>query len=849
MAGPLDILRSIAGRGTGPQGGAPRTSLPAYTDEDARVMKKVTKSIEDIQKAVKASEGAWEKMGDARSLHAVQKTLKKLKDTQKDFNEVMRDGNSDIEARLDVYNKLAKAQGKHTEQIKASRREMNEAHGMAGRLLNVLDDMERNKGPIKLAAVMSDLSIVLKDVNEGFDQLARGGQLTDASLGGLAASTARYSANMRIAMIRAALLGYSAEDSNKAFATLTETYGGTADVAASLEERWTGLAKLGRISGLGITGVTDMMRQGYERLGETAEETGDAIARMVQITSQQNKMFGAGKVNTREFAQAVQSLAYSQGFYNQNTRILVETLGREIQTQLALGKSRKAATEGAVKNLQLAAKVNIRGVESFANTVRANYEQAKAKGPAAEAEFFANIREQYGAAGEEVEHLIKSTGLRGAEAFFTFENLVRGSSEMQSNMMETLRMSAFQGPGALMGFGLDMGEALRMTNQMDLMATKLNAVAAGSKDSLKNLFGKDVDLKDEKVKAFAKTLGEMGPATTVAQKQAMYTEYLGAGGIAEPMPGEAAGDILEKLLADTEGTGWFLTMSSMANVVKTFFASFPFAKTALVLGSLSLLRPALFKLLKAGGAGALLSRGATAVAGAGGRMAMMAGRAGVVGLALYTVGAGIKSLFDAADFGDMFQEGQAGFGAYLGVWAGSMLNKFGAGFSKEEIKKLALGTHKGKLTAVGDAFYDFYEKWWLDADYVGGFTNALKRLGAGMAGIIKEAWLNTKAAFGFGDEDRIKRVREGLLTGGPGPTSPEAAVFDTQEGDATTRADAAAPGSTSLPPRAAIAGTPARGSRSARATASLSGGHLILEVSNWEDVLAESQHNMAALAG
>ena len=107
-----------------------------------------------------------------------------------------------------------------------------------------------------------------------------------------------------------------------------------------------------------------------------------------------------------------------------------------------------------------------------------------------------------------------------------------------------------------------------------------------------------------------------------------------------------------------------------------------------------------------------------------------------------------------------------------------------------------------------------------------------------------------KAVFGFGDEERVERARAALLEGGKLALGGAGAkVFDTAEGNAKNNADRASPPSTSLPPRAAIAGTPAKGARSASATASLSGGHLILEVSNWEDVLAESQHNMAALAG
>jgi len=332
MAGPLDILRGLGGGGGG--GAAPRPTMDAFIPEGLkRELATIEAQIKDVGSAADKSAKSYRKLGDARALLPAKKALSALKEAQKSFEETMRSGTATVEDQAAAYDKLAKAQQKASGAMGRATFDMNEARGMMGRTKNMLDVLAAHKGLAILTAMAKDLTMVLGDVNSQFNILARSGQLADKSFMGLLKSTGMMAGEMRFAALQAAFMGISADDSNKAFVRLTETFGGTSDVASSLRSDWYEWSQLARTTGLSMGQMADLADQGFKRLGETIDETGNNIARTSDITHPLNARLSKGRVNTADFAKAINTLAYSQGFYNQNTRMVIESLGREMASQ------------------------------------------------------------------------------------------------------------------------------------------------------------------------------------------------------------------------------------------------------------------------------------------------------------------------------------------------------------------------------------------------------------------------------------------------------------------------------------------------------------------------------------
>jgi len=836
MAGPLDILRGLGGGGGGGGGGdAARTQLPAYSASDAKTLAQVVKSFKAITAEVNKGGKGWEKLGDARTLRQAHIALGLLRDAQKSFNKVMQDGSATMNARIAAYDKLAKAQKRSSDQLRKTEHDLNESRGMAGRFKNVLDELGRNKGLAILGALAKDLTMVFGDMNKQFDIMARSGQLTDTTFSGLAKTTGIMAYEMRTSMLSATLMGISADDSNKAFMKLTETFGGTLEVARSLGADWAEMAKLARMSGLGMTDMANLADQGFKRLGESIGTSMNNIVAMSKVTQELNMRFGKGKVNTKEFASAVNTLAYSSGFYNQNTKMVIETLAREISMQLALGKSRTAATESAVENLKLAGQVNIVGVQKFRKELLDQFNATK-EGSDERKAFVEKMTTDFGSEGELIVNMMKSGRLQTAEGLLTFQEVVKGSTKLQGSMLENMRVMALEGPQQLLAMGLDFGKALKMTAESNFMADKLSDIAKGEPGAVERLFSG----KGEKTAAQKKLIAELQAKPEMSRQEMMQKFYTTPG--AEALTKEAAKEagVTEKDWKDYvkgKGVGWFLGVTNILNTIGAFLSKMPTA-LGLVIAGLVMRKGMGSAIPGAGRAAGRFGAGmGTRDIGGGGRF----GRAGAAmgkGMratrgALNTTGGAMAATYLLTSQVTGWVEGWNKAGEILGKAEEHVTttDRLAAGLG-QAMENLSMGMLKAEDVAKGETgiqkfFYNLIAKPFetSDADLIA----------QGEAGQKKK----------MADDQK----RQALFAAQKADPAFKHITTPVVADEAEAQAKGGTPGSTSVPKPSAAAGQRSGGAKSGKATASISGGHLILEVSNWEDVLAGSLHNLSANAG
>ncbi len=789
MAGPLDILRSIAGTGQG--GRAPSPALPAYSAKDAGILKDVEKRMKNINAAVKKGASNWNQMADARALEGARKALKGLKTEQKAFNAVMRDGNATLEDRIEAYNKLADIRQKTTKAQRESAREFNENRGAAGRLKNVLDDLARHKGPALLAAAVKDLTLVFGDANKSFDIMARTGQLTDRTFGGLAKTTGMFSMQMRLAMIQASAMGIAGDDSNKAFAQLTETFGGTVEVAGSLRANWFEMAKLARVSGLGMTDMANLADQGYKRLGESVDTTMNNIVAMSKVTHELNGRFGKGSVNTREFANAVNTLAYSTGFYNQNTRVVIESLGREISAQLALGKSRTAATESAVTNLKMAGQVNIVGIDKFRQELIKQYNATEGDAEA-RAALITNMTERFGSEGELIVSMMEKGRLQTGKGLFAFQDIVKNSSALSASMLESMRVMALSGPSQLLAMGVDFNRALRMEAESNLMADKLQSIARGGTDKL---FTGDIISPEQSA-----LIRELRDNPTMSREGMLRRFYATGGSVdaAKKAMGDAditTGEPEWKDYVSGDGVGWFLGVTNVLGLVRDALTKMPVALGLVIAGLMS--RGALGKMISGGLGGGKMTRGLGGMAKTLGPIAVMTAQAFA------------------------WKEGWSNAAEIMGRSADAIgpLERIAAGASNA-VSQLTFGLVDAGRLARGETAL---QRALMPGQSFGEAATPEEKMKQEFEHSKKMGWTQATNLQEFSDERSAKR-----------------AVHEANMASATQGAAIAVPSQgKGESPKAGATPAPAGG---AIAKASISQGHLILDVVNWEDVLAQSQY-------
>jgi len=903
MAGPLDILRSMAGKHGAAR--APEIQLPGFDRAQAQNLRKIKDELAGMQSVMgdlyrsRAHESLGKLAEKARKLTPLKKAIKDLAEAQGEFNVVMSRGTSTIEQQVKAYDKLAKTKQKAT-------REINEQTGAFGRLKNVADDVfsEANVKAGVLAGLLKLVTQYIGRVNTGFELLARTGMAGDKTFGQLAATTGMFVLEMELASLNVARFGVSAKDSNAAFIKLTETYGGTAKTVDMLGEKWAGVGIIARMSGLGMVEVANLAQQGMTRLGESLDTTLDNVVHLTRATGEMNKRWGDGAVNTREFSKAVQSLAYSQNFFNQSTRMTIDTLEREVQTQLALGRSRTAAITKAQENLEIAGKVNIIGAIQLRDDVQRAYEAAKLQGKGRE--YLAKITKDFGSEGMNIAAMLERGSLMSNQGMFAFKKYVQESSALRASIMTDIRVAAVEGSQALLKYEIDYETAAAFAEEAITMVNLLEKVKAGKgtekeRDAaVQAVFGREKDEEgketpySEEVKKFIADLRDPESKLKTGDRKTLLAEYYQA---IKREPTEEEKEAIEK--AKTEaGATWQSYVSEVSGKKGTWFAGVAGSLNVIagIMGTMAGTLGLVLAAVIGGGlvaglipGGGLIKRGAQAVAGFAGKgfkaagTGLLAARAGI-GKGFKAAGEGLKAarggVATAARgrFGGIASRiGIRGAAKVLGpigvlttqalAWKRGMDNAAEIMGKAEDAIGPLERVAAGAAEAVSDLTFGIVDSSKLargeTALHRSQYARSFGRLEADFAKLAKLTGRETIAGFGdvnVSEEEQMKKQFEhaqkmGWAKAGETLENYKKRIskpvqYRAQERQAIKDAQIATPKTgSSDPARAAIAGIPAGAGGAAKATGSISQGNLILEVSNWEDVLAESLHDLAANAG
>lgn len=844
--GIMDILKSAAGtHGAGKGAGAPASRIPSIDTatqkgyiETAKQLKSIQGSMRDIARSG-SHEGLKKLSQQARKLQPVQRAIQDVLKAEVAYIEALQSESATIDDQVKLYNELSAAKQK---QIRLS----NEAQGAFGRLKNVSDDLRANKWPLLWAAGLRDLTKVVSAANRGFDAMARSGQALDQSFGSLAATTGRFTLNMKIASLQASLFGHSAKDSEAAFALLTEALGGTSEAVEEVSSQFGDMAKIAKFSGLGMAEAAAFAEKNWKRLGKTMEESNEDLARMSLSTANLNKLFGDGKVNTAEFARTVQDLAFQSGNYNQNTRFLTESLNHELAVQLSLGKTREAAMHDAKQNLIAAGKINIAGALDFGTKLQAEFDAGSKN--------VEDYIDRFGAEGRVLFKMLEQ-GVTSGGTLLGFQKLIEGSSEMQGNIQDMIRADAARAGGgtlaAVYGQGMDQQQLINAQEavreeQFDAIRGAKGKVATDK--ALEELFP-DADLTSARIQDFAKTL-QKDPAADARKAFRKATAVV---------PGTKAESLTDKLIGMIGGAKWFVGITSAFTTLLGAIGELPGS----LAGILALMHgPAMLRGAKGlgGRIGGMFSRGGGKVpglsqfAGAGARAPRMrmGGKMGLMGAG--AIAAGIVNA--ASAYADAYQEA----GRILGkndeavtsldraaVGAAAAINGILFGlpemiFGEDTIKTIAESIYK-----PADWLYAGIQKvkslLGIGPDMEGGtltdkesYEAALKRKGSAAQGMSQEEYTL------YVKQRQMLRERKAKLD----PTQTDAATAVQASGAAAEEATALPTSGGDSPPKTKAPA--AAGGASARATASTSGGRLILEVENFESVLAQIQNDQTVYA-
>lgn len=565
-----DILKNMAGGGGDQK--APAIQLPGFDAGSAKALKQMKKEIQDINKLVKTGRGDWKAYAAVQPLAKAYAATMKLKKAQADLNKILKDGKGALGETERAYRSVAQAQKESAEATKEANREMNETKGVAGRAKNVLDDVFEMKGPLMFGAAMRDIQLITRDMAQNFNQLASRGQLANQSIGQLAATTALYSYEMKVASIQAAAMGIGAEESNAAFAKLTNTYGGNKKAVEAVSNEWKNLTTLSMTTGISLESVTDMAASGYARLGESLKEVEVTVAKVGSATKEMNDRFGAAAPTAQMMSKAVTELSYAQGFYNQNTNMVVDTLAREVNMQLALGRTQEAAVAKAQNNLEMAGKVNLVGTIQMRDDIQKEFEKQKAAGT--EQDYLEQLAKDFGAEGEVIASMLEDGNLQSSGSLLAVQELFKNSSKMQDAMMEKMRASAAEGDvNSIIGMGIPLKDAQLMIREADLLNKKIERIRTGDDgQAIKALNLKEGQQNDPEVKKFMADVrgGEMSPADL--QKQ--FRKISGAGDSTKE-PGKPASEVDVWMNKTGANVGWFAAALNMFTTIPELIGSLP----------------------------------------------------------------------------------------------------------------------------------------------------------------------------------------------------------------------------------------------------------------------------------
>lgn len=760
-----------------PQGGG-------YSQSDVKIADQMAKRMSKIEKLVKSSNKHWAKMGEARSLQKAQKSMKEFNKEQKNYNSLMRNGSASMKDKVKAYGKLATSRKKAIDDTKEYNKVLNETKGAAGRALNVLNELPI--GMMALAGATNAVRIALGQANEGFQAMARNGQVAGKSMGDLAKSTGMFVVGMNLASISAAKFGIVPEESNKAFAQLTETFGGTGKAVNTLGAQWESLSQIAAVSGIGMTAMSNLVSDNFRKVGGTMEQAleaaKDQVADLSMVTAELNARFGAGSVNTAEFADAINNLAFGSSFANQNSRMLTETLGRELQMQLALGKAPEAAMKAATKNIEMAGKVNIVGITQFRQKIQEEYAAAQKEGTGAD--YLASLGEKFGSQGEIIGNMLETKTLMDSKNLFAFQEAVDQSTGLRDQMLDDMRSSAAGGDvSALLAKGLGIREAQYMVAEADLLNTKLGKLTKTGKEgaaAAEDLFGKDWEKKEDsgKVREFIKA--QASGDFSKAEMQTKFRDMPGA-----KLPGDVSPQ--KAFLGDTIKAGWFTGITSA-------FKTIP---------------------------GLLNTAVGSIVSGIGGAIALW----GAKSIAAKVMGGmGVPGMGGVAGMGAKLLKGGL-VTAAVGVGAAGFVDAAGRMREKKEAGESFLGMEKDEGGLMGSR--------------AGGALQATASgalMGAAIGSVIPVVGTLVGAAVGAGIGALGALIAD--MTADD-LTTPEALALE----KANQEAAAIMPQPTSTAPISdgpVSAGAESGDPGAAIATGTVSGNSLILEVTNWDQIYAQA---------
>jgi len=423
------------------------------------------------------------------------------------------------------------------------------------------------------------------------------------------------------------------------------------------------------------------------------------------------------------------------------------------------------------------------------------------------------LTEKFGDQSELIRFMLLEGRDFGGEAAIVLQNLVKNSNALAGTMLESFRVSSLQGEGLMFASGMALGDALQMSAETRMLVSQMKDVIAAQDKvaetkTLQKLFKLE---KPEQVtpaqRAFAAGI-RTPEGKTALSDEALLTALRDLGGKQALAAYDEKPINWKDYLNRIQGVPWFAGVLGSLGFIKDLLTQLP-TSLGLVIGGLIAGRAVLKGLLPKVGAGVAAGRfgtgmgsfagGATrniarqglarrALAGAGRQMMVRGLGAGVLG-----TGVAAAAIYSFTQQARGWVEGWKNAGEILSKVDDkpiSILERFSASVG-QAMENLTLGA-----LSAGD-------------------------VAKGQTGIQK--WVYDKLFKGFEDPVTVPH------------------------GEATSEGGAASPPSTVSPKRAAMAGVPAGGS--AKATASISQGKLVLEVSNWEDVLAESQLNLAAHVG
>lgn len=807
MASPLQTILSQLGFNAGGRSSSPQ--LPAYSAGQRDIMREVSESLRDINAAVRSGRNNWNDMARARALEPVRRTLRDLRDRQVEFNAAVRNGNATIEERVLAYDRLADATQEANRAQQQSVREINETQGAMGRFKNVVIEAGKRSKAVFAEEIVRSLKMMTDDANENFDIMARSGQL---SFDSMSSASFNFTKEMRLSAAQSALMGISAEESNRSFAKLAETFGGTRRVVNDLSGDWFGMSQMARLSGLGMEGMADFMSSSFARLSEGREESLNNIAAMSKAVGEINGRFGEGKANVKEFSNAVQTLAFSTGFYNQNTKMVIESLSREIQVQLALGKSREDATKSAVANLKTAGSVNIIGTEELRSELLSGYQKNKQAGT--QEQFLKDVTDKYGSAGETVALSLRSGELAGNTGAFLMQALAEQSTELQARIMEKLRTSPDMMNKAL-GYGLDLKQASLLKGENKALLVKMSDVATKGKAGEDALFKGGV--KTDEQRKFVEALRNKEQPMSDTQKLKKFYEMGGVGDKdAEKLAKGLVGDDTDarpewRQFVDGQGQAWYLGITNSMNALTEALKSVPFVGAAGALAT--------------GMAGKWLARQALGSAAGQAGTAAGAGGAGAGGASIGLMGAGaLASLpFQAMGWVEGWQN------------AANILGKAEKDLSIMD--RLSAGA--GSIAEMFFGQMGVTAEKWAKAE-----TGFQQKLGSLMESVMPGSDAEDLKYKMFMMEKKAGRVKPGTMYSDWVKSDPVALQVLNADADYSNMPAVTVPGKAGA--AATAAGTTAAGTSStpggAVALGSVSGNSLFLEVQNWPSIMAQSIH-------